>query len=210
MTHIQWIFSGIGTTLLITIISWLVARRRKRRLNQAGSITDVSDSTLTNSNIATGGATQTAINTVNIYSTDPRPNTTDDAPRTTPRTKVEVPILFIDDKKFEIVDYIKKRGWTETKRIRDLKNLDDPEVIKAKIIFVDIMGVGIQLDLRGEGLELAVLLKQRYPHKKVVLYSSESKHDIFARDIDILDAKIPKNAEPINFLKLIEQFMAQL
>ncbi|MCG7868525.1 MAG: hypothetical protein JAY74_19425, partial [Candidatus Thiodiazotropha taylori] len=65
------------------------------------------------------------------------------------RTKSEIKqicnILFVDDRKFSVVDILKKAGWINTKRIGDIESLDDKEIERAHILFVDILGVGKQL-----------------------------------------------------------------
>lgn len=210
MSAIEWIFSGIGTTVFVSIATFLYRKRKKnvdsKEIESTSVSSSVKEKSLNSGIIATSKGNQT----INVYGDTSDNKNGDKKLETKVLMKVEVPILFIDDKKFEIIKYLRDRGWTETKRIKDLKNFDDPEVIKSKIIFVDIIGVGIHLNLKGEGLELAVQLKKRYPDKKVALYSSESKHDIFGEGIDILDARIQKNADPIKFLNLVEQFMQEL
>jgi hypothetical protein len=90
-------------------------------------------------------------------------------------------ILFIDDKKYPVVDILQTSGWKNAKRIKDVRSLDDLEVTEANIIFVDVQGVGRTLKFKDEGLGLTKALKEKYPNKKVIVYSSEdeSKNDTF-------------------------------
>ena len=76
----------------------------------------------------------------------------------------------------------------------------------AAIILVDIKGVGLSLGFKTQGAGLAAAIKQRYPSKGVVIYSGIHEHDIFDSSIDKVDARLPKNAEPVQFMYLIEQY----
>lgn len=116
-------------------------------------------------------------------------------------------ILFIDDENLStLIKTLKKSGWKNIKRIGDTANLDLPEIRNANIIFVDIKGVGKELQFKNEGVGLAAALKNKYPNKGVVIYSATSEHNLFDTDIDKVDAKLYKNAEPIQFNNMIEQY----
>ena len=82
-------------------------------------------------------------------------------------------VLFIDDdRNFNVVKILKDSGWKNTKTVVDIKTLDIPVVKDADIVFVDINGVGKMLNLQYEGLDLALMLKQKYPEKKIIIYSA--------------------------------------
>jgi hypothetical protein len=117
-------------------------------------------------------------------------------------------ILFIDDKKFGVVDILQNAGWKNTKRIKDIKSLDDQDVIDANIIFVDVQGVGRSLKFRDEGLGLTMALKKKYQNKKIIVYSSEDegKIETFHKALSIADARLSKNADPYEFQSIVEQF----
>lgn len=116
-------------------------------------------------------------------------------------------ILFIDDEPLPIlIKTLKKTGWKNIKRIGDIANLDAPDIRNANIIFVDIKGVGKELMFKNEGVGLAAALKQKYPKKGVVIYSATAEHNLFDPDIDKVDGRLFKNAEPIQFSDMIEQY----
>lgn len=123
------------------------------------------------------------------------------------RQKPLTRILFIDDKhtEYKMVSILKKAGWPNTKSIKDVTDLDDAKVLEADIIFVDINGVGITL-FEDQGLGLASALKRRYPNKKIVLYSAENTGDRFHRALREVDDCLPKDAEPYQFINLIDSF----
>jgi hypothetical protein len=116
-------------------------------------------------------------------------------------------LLFIDDNytEFKIISILKKAGWINTKAVKDVTDLDDSKVIEADIIFVDINGVGVTL-FKDQGLGLASALKQKYPLKKIVLYSAEITGDRFHKALQEVDSCLPKNAEPFQFISLIESY----
>lgn len=116
-------------------------------------------------------------------------------------------ILFIDDERLPtVIKTLRKAGWKNVKRIGDTANIDLTEIRNADIIFVDIKGVGIELGFKNEGVGLAAALKGRYQNKGVVIYSATSEHNLFDPDIDKVDGRLFKNAEPIQFSNMIEQY----
>lgn len=116
-------------------------------------------------------------------------------------------ILFIDDDtKFKTVKIFKDSGWKNTKTVKDVKSIDLPIVQNSDIIFVDINGVGKLLELEYEGLDLALMIKQKYPEKKVVIYSAKKNTNAFHKAWDIIDARIEKNALPIQFQNVAENY----
>ena len=120
--------------------------------------------------------------------------------------KLRTNILFIDDESFKIVSILKKtEGWINTKSIKDIHSPSEPEIRWAHIIFVDVNGVGGNL-FNNQGLGVALEIKKRYPEKRVVLYSAETKHDAFSEAWDVVDARLPKNADPIVFITKVESF----
>jgi len=125
--------------------------------------------------------------------------------------KRDINILFIDDDtKFQVVKILKDSGWKNTKSIVDIKSLDSPKVKDAHIYFVDINGVGKMLNCPDEGLDVALMLKQKYPMKKVVIYSADRKNNVFHDVWDVVDYKLVKNALPYQFQSLVEEYSIEL
>lgn len=125
--------------------------------------------------------------------------------------KSRAKILFIDDdKNFNVVKILKESGWRHTKNIPDIKNIDMPIVKDSHILFVDINGVGKILNLHFEGLDLSLMIKQRYPEKKVVIYSANRTTNAFHQAWDICDFKLEKNALPNQFQNLVEKYSIEL
>lgn len=119
-------------------------------------------------------------------------------------------ILFVDDDEFRVVDILRTHGWENTETISDIDNLDEPRVRNAHIIFVDIRGVGISLGFEDEGLGLVAALKRKYPEKRVVVYSAESDGDRFNENLVKADERLRKNADPIQFLTLVETYSDEM
>lgn len=120
--------------------------------------------------------------------------------------KSKTKILFIDDdKKFNVVKLLKDSGWNNTKTVSDIKNLDVPAVKEADVIFVDINGVGKLLGLESQGLDLVLMLKQKYPEKKLIIYSANRNSNSFHSAWDKCDYKLEKNALPYQFQNIVEQ-----
>ena len=126
------------------------------------------------------------------------------------RRKKLINVLFIDDDTtFNIVKILNNAGWN-TKIIKDVGSLDDDKVLEAHILFVDIRGVGVKLGLQEEGLTLAKELKNKFPRKKVIIYSAESVGNRFHKALRSVDEFLSKDAESLEFLELVDQFSAQI
>jgi hypothetical protein len=121
--------------------------------------------------------------------------------------KNETHILFIDDDvRFKVAKILTKSGWVHTKLVKDAITLDDQDIILADILFIDVQGVGVSLGFSDEGLGLALAIKEKYPHKKVVIYSAETKGDRFHAALRKADSFLSKNADPYEFQKIVEDF----
>lgn len=117
-------------------------------------------------------------------------------------------ILFIDDQKFDIVDRLKNQeGWKNTTRIKDLDSISQTELLDAHIVLVDVQGVGKKMQCPDEGLGLIVAIKEKYPHKKVIMYSSESqgKIETFHNAWNLADYRLKKTSTQYEFNNVIEK-----
>lgn len=120
-------------------------------------------------------------------------------------------ILFIDDDtKFRVVKVLTNEGWKNTKSIIDLNSYNDDKIKNANIVFVDIQGVGKILECKDEGLGLALNIKTKYPEKKVIIYSAIQSHKVFHEAIQKVDFLLSKDAEPYEFISLVERFSLEL
>lgn len=121
------------------------------------------------------------------------------------KLKLTVRILFIDDnyKEYKMVSILKRAGWINTEAIKDVTDLDSNIIVESDIIFVDINGVGITM-FEDQGLGLATALKNKYPKKKIVIYSAETLGDRFHKALRQVDSCLSKNAEPYQFIDLVE------
>jgi DNA-binding NarL/FixJ family response regulator len=117
-------------------------------------------------------------------------------------------VLFIDDRSFPVVDILKSSGWIKTSRIKDVDSLEQMEVKEAHILIVDIQGVGKKLKFSDEGLGLIIALKEKYPNKKVIVYSAEDQGKIqaFHPGIDAADKRLSKHADPYQFQVTVEGY----
>lgn len=121
------------------------------------------------------------------------------------KEKGSVHVLFIDDQKFDNVDVLKNAGWKNTKAVKDIKAIDSPEVLAADVIFVDINGVGTSLFPKEQGLGVAMQIKSRYNEKCVVVYSAQPQE--LHKALSQVDAVLPKNAEPYEYISILENYI---
>jgi hypothetical protein len=115
-------------------------------------------------------------------------------------------IVFVDDKEFEVVQILKNAGWNNTCLINDVDSVDARQIQEAHIIFVDIQGVGKKLRFQEEGLGLVSALRDKYPTKKLIIYSAESTGDRFHKALSDADTTLRKNADPYQFQTIVEDF----
>ena len=109
-----------------------------------------------------------------------------------------------------MVNILKQSGWLNTSSRKDIEDLDAQIVKQANIIFVDINGVGTKLQFRNQGLGLAGALKDKYPNKKIIIYSAETTGNRFDKVLQKVDYCLPKNAEPYEFIQLVDQFAMEI
>lgn len=175
VNNYEWIFSGIGVLLITGLVAFFFPKRNK-------------------SNI-------TVHNTLFANPKAVKDNVKES------KSKHNCHILFIDDQHndFKMVSILKKAGWSNTRAIKDLTDLDDHKVIEADIVFVDINGVGTTM-FEDQGLGLAAALKDKYEKKIIILYSAEPTGNRFNKKLRKVDDSLPKNAEPYEFISLIERY----
>ncbi|MBM7070574.1 transcriptional regulator [Shewanella sp. 202IG2-18] len=179
----EWLFSGIGVTFLGCIIFFF--ERIKAYFKPANE----------------SSTEYKALNNKKELNAEPVKNKTLDD------FKNETRILFIDDDmRFKVSKILIRSGWVHTKLIKDCEALDEQDVINASILFIDVQGVGLAMGFNDEGLGLALAVKQKYPKKKVVIYSAETQGDRFHKALREADSFLAKNADPYEFQRLVEDF----
>ncbi len=199
---VKWVFSGIGVFLL-SVLYWLLKNVFFKSENEDTSVSNANNQNITQN--------VTLNLNENPTITPLMQNTPQDSENVdVEELKVHTNILFVDDETFKIVKIIKNtEGWINTNWVKDVKSLTAPEVRAADIIFVDINGVGGSL-FNEQGLGLAGGIKRKYPEKRVVIYSEESEHNVFSENWKAVDDRLPKNADPIEFITKIETFAAEI
>lgn len=105
-------------------------------------------------------------------------------------------VLFIDDEeRSDVIEYLSNEGWRcEQLFEKDFNAIDNVKIKHSHIICVDVNGVGKNLGKENEGLDVVVSIRNRFPEKKIILYSSERDHDSFHSAFQIADKIIPKNS----------------
>lgn len=187
----QWLFGGLGATVIGIVLTYFLIDKNKKK-DAAKPIKNTNNQT-------------TSVNITNNIGQTPPANNSETNGEDSHKSLTR--LLFIDDnhKEYKMVSILKKYGWTNTKSVKDITDLDDPIVLEADIIFVDINGVGTTL-FQDQGLGLASALKKKYPNKKIIIYSSETTGDRFHRALREVDDCLYKDAEPYQFINLIENF----
>lgn len=195
----EWLFSGVGLAFVSFILTKVFStpKSEDQKLLPLTNNIDIkidNNSESTTENIPSNHQ-ETTGNAVPVIK-----KTLDDY-------KNETRILFIDDDmRFKVSKILIRSGWVHTKLIKDCDTLDEQDVINASILFIDVQGVGVAMGFNDEGLGLALAIKQKYPLKKVVIYSAETQGDRFHRALREADSFLAKNADPYEFQRLVEEF----
>ncbi len=190
----EWIFSGVGVSILGAFFLWLKREPKKG----ADGIDVINTNSINIVNNMRAADASLPINEAPAMRTDEEIRRIKDSTR----------ILFIDDDdKFKVVKILKNSGWTNTTIVKDVASLDDRHISEVDIYFVDVQGVGLKLGFKDEGLGLASALKDRYPGKKVVIYSAEPRGERFHKALRKADGALEKNADPYEFQQLVNSFL---
>ena len=182
----EWLLSGLGISVLASM-KWIIKLFSHNKDRDKNSISNVINQT------------------INIDNKDIVDNTENRTERKINKSKSTVVILFIDDNKVSFIQAMKKAGYSIVRYLKDCNNIHIQYVVDADIIFVDVNGVAMTLFPKEQGFGLAKAIKEQYPNKCVVLYSAEPQY--FKKDYNILDSVLPKNSEPYEFIKIIDDWI---
>ncbi len=191
----EWLFGGLGTSIFIWWLNSRFSPFKKTQTEVEASSENLSAGIVINNN----NNVNNNINTENNSKSSKKV-----CKHTSEERKLLTKILFIDDETFKVVSILKKSGWVNTKIKKKVTGPDDRDIVDADICFVDIYGVATELYKNDQGLGLVGAIKDRHPKKKVVVYSSQEKGDVFNELWSKADARLSKNAEPYQFENLLE------
>ena len=190
-TNKDWLFSGVGLAVLIWIYNFIF----KKKNSDDEPDTPPISKRLPDLDEELRKATEQSPSINNVEDTGEK------------FCKNNTYILIVDDEiKFKLPKILKGAGWIHSKLVRDIDNLDHPDVKEADILFVDVQGVGIALGFKDEGLGLVEALKEKYPAKKVIIYSVVSEGNRFHNAFNVCDAALSKDADPYQFQRMVERF----
>lgn len=196
--------------LTVSVIGIIIAYKNFRKKTASQGVTEIF-----NTNLSATSNPTIPINITNNINTESTEKTADNNIYTNgnqeEKLKATTKILFVDDNhtEYKMVSILKKAGWTKTKSVKDITDLDTQIILESDIIFVDINGVGLTL-FEDQGLGLASALKVKYPKKKIIIYSAETSGDRFHKALRQVDDCLPKNAEPYQFINLVENLSKTL
>lgn len=179
----EWIFGGIGGTIILFIINFFIPKYKKTK-----NIININ-------------------NNIGKFGDENKKNPKRDLGE---RKKITNIIFVDDDTNFKVVKILIKSGWVNTKIKKDIPSLTDRLIKDSHICFIDIQGVANDLFPKDQGLGLAGALKDRYPEKKIIVYSSQRTGDRFHELLKKVDATLSKDADPYEFENLVENFSKEI
>lgn len=122
-------------------------------------------------------------------------------------------ILFIDDLDMPVVDSLKKSGY-RVRKVKDVKDIDDPEVKAAQIIFVDFDGVGRVISPIHQGAGLIKEIKDKYRKSKyLVLYTAQKSlpsDTTMSALFDVADDRMRKDSDVTDFTNQIREGLKKI
>ena len=104
----------------------------------------------------------------------------------------ETKILIIDDDELELEKTLRRIGYNVTWK-KDIDVLDDVE--NYSIIICDYKGVGLKFNSEFEGLNLSMLIKEKYPDKIIYLLSAADFNPRANNYIKFIDELVYKGEE---------------
>lgn len=104
----------------------------------------------------------------------------------------ETKILIIDDDELELEKTLRRIGYNVTWK-KDIDVLDDVE--NYSIIICDYKGVGLKFNSEFEGLNLSMLIKEKYPDKIIYLLSAADFNPRANKYIKFIDELVYKGEE---------------
>ncbi len=177
---------------------------KKRNQNDESPVNQNSMRPIENNSSSNGNTQHLTVNVGSPPNAGPSVPALQPSSLTVAEMKKNTKVLFVDDDQdFKIVGVLRKMGWKETKLIVDVASLEQKALADAHVVFVDIQGVGRQMEYTDEGLGLVLAIKRRYPDKKVVIYSAVEVGERFHPALQEADYSLPKTAEPIRFEETI-------
>jgi mRNA-degrading endonuclease HigB of HigAB toxin-antitoxin module len=209
-----WTINWYYIVALVVSITGIIIAYKNYRKKPAVDTEKIEISNNSNSNniTSTSNPSITITNNINTPKEKDENNSINITSINEEKLKATTKILFIDDHhtEYKMVSILKKAGWTKTKSVKDISDLDSQNVVDSDIIFVDINGVGLALLFEDQGLGLASALKIKYPKKKIIIYSAVPDGDRFHKALRQVDDCLPKNAEPYQFINLVENLSKSL
>lgn len=129
--------------------------------------------------------------------------------RTIEELKQLTRILFVDDTdQSDLIAYLKSEGW-DAEHIFDIEQISARNVQNANLLFIDVMGVGAKLKLK-DGQDLIKLLKETYPSKKIVMYSTNQLQDFSHPGFEMADKRIVKRGSYDVFISTIMEMSKKM
>lgn len=201
------LFLGLAVALIIVVpvTFFFIKKKTKQKQNGFSGDGNSIQNGEGNTSITVGNVTN------NFLSAIPSNKNPDDGGVSIDRIKNDLKVIFVDDKKFNVVDLLKKNGWKQISYKRDIIDIDAIEVREAHVLFLDINGVGVAMGFHNQGMGLCGALKRKYgDQKRVVLYSGETSGDIFDSDARMADDTLKKDSDLYQFTALMERYGKEL
>lgn len=123
------------------------------------------------------------------------------------KDKKNVKILIIDDSGFD-TDRLERLGYKDIKRVASFTSMDDMEIYD--IILCDINGVAKDMNEIFQGAALAKSIKDTYPTKIVVIYSSKPQKPDFYEYYKEVDDVIKKTINTTDLSDKLNKYILKL
>jgi len=104
----------------------------------------------------------------------------------------QVPILVIDDNKFEYLEHLQQHRFDLT-YFEDITSIESTK--EYEIIMCDIQGVGKKFNSKFEGAHVIAEIRKKYPFKTLIAYTGHTHDPTFNKFFRMADMTVKKDID---------------
>lgn len=113
-----------------------------------------------------------------------------------------IKVCFLDDEGYDI-ERFRKTGYSQVERITSYQSPN--QFVAYDVIICDIDGVGVDIDKKRQGLAVVQLLKEQFPEKLVLVFSSKNPLEYDEDFYSTCDGFFPKIKTPSEIAAMLNK-----
>lgn len=116
--------------------------------------------------------------------------------------RIKIPILVIDDNKFEYLDHLKNHKFEMT-YFEDIQSIES--VQGYEIILCDINGIGKIFSSKYGGAHVISEIRKKYPFKTIIAYSGHSHNADYNKFFQLADFSVKKDIDGDEWVEKLDK-----